>query len=57
VHMSLAWCLTRPFMCSAIFGATNQAQLEHILKTPDVKLSDECLADIAKAHKSHPMPF
>jgi aryl-alcohol dehydrogenase-like predicted oxidoreductase len=44
-------------MCSAIFGATNQAQLEHILKTPDVKLSDECLADIAKAHKSHPMPF
>lgn len=57
VHMSLAWCLTRPFMCSAIFGATSHVQLEHILKTTDVELSAECLADIAKAHRSHPMPF
>jgi len=57
VHMSLAWCLTRPFMCSAIFGATRHAQLEHILKATDVKLSDECLVDIAKAHKAHPMPY
>jgi aryl-alcohol dehydrogenase-like predicted oxidoreductase len=57
VHMSLAWCLTRPFMCSAIFGATRHAQLEHILKATDVKLSDECLVDIAKVHKAHPMPY
>jgi aryl-alcohol dehydrogenase-like predicted oxidoreductase len=57
VHLSLAWSLTRPFLCSAIFGATSQAQLEHILKTTDVELSTECLADIAKAHRSHPMPF
>ena len=57
VHMSLAWCLTRPFMCSAIFGATHHDQLEHILKAVDVKLSDECLKDIAKAHKTHPMPY
>ena len=57
VHMSLAWCLTRPFMCSAIFGATRHTQLEHILKTNDVVLSAECLADITEAHKSHPMPF
>ena len=57
VHMSLAWCLTRPFMCSAIFGATRHEQLEHILKTTNVKLSNECLDDIAKAHKAHPMPY
>jgi len=57
VHMSLAWCLTRPFMCSAIFGATRHEQLEHILKTTNVELSDECLDDIAKAHKAHPMPY
>ena len=57
VHMSLAWCLTRPFMCSAIFGATRHEQLEHILKMTDVELSNECLDDIAKAHKAHPMPY
>ena len=55
--MSLAWCLTRPFMCSAIFGATRHEQLEHILKTTTIELSDECLDDIAKAHKAHPMPY
>ena len=57
VHMSLAWCLTRPFMCSAIFGATRHEQLEHILKMTDVELSQECLDDIATAHKSHAMPY
>jgi len=57
VHMSLAWCLTRPFMCSAIFGATRHEQLEHILKMTDVKLSQECLDDIAIAHKNHAMPY
>ena len=57
VHMSLAWCLARPFMCSAIFGATRHEQLEHILKNTDFELSNECLDDIAKAHKAHPMPY
>lgn len=57
IHMALAWCRTRPFMCSAIFGATTQSQLDHILKTPSVSLTDECLQDIAAAHKAHPMPY
>ena len=57
IHMALAWCRTRPFMCSAIFGATTQAQLEHILKAPSVILTQECLHDIAVAHKAHPMPY
>jgi aryl-alcohol dehydrogenase-like predicted oxidoreductase len=57
VHMSLAWCLTQPFMCSAIFGATQHEQLEHILKMTDVELSQECLDDIATAHKANAMPY
>ena len=57
VHMALAWCRTRPFMCSAIFGATRLGQLEHILGASDVVLSQECLDDITDAHKAHPMPY
>lgn len=57
VHMALAWCRTRPFMASAIFGATRQAQLEHILKSVDLELSSEVLAEINQAHRAHPMPY
>lgn len=57
VHMALAWCGTRPFMASAIFGATTQAQLEHALGAAEVALSDEVLAEISAAHKAHPMPY
>jgi len=57
VHMALAWCSTRPFMCSAIFGATTMAQLDVALGAADVTLSDEVLADIDAAHRSHPMPY
>jgi aryl-alcohol dehydrogenase-like predicted oxidoreductase len=55
--MALAWAMTRPFMGSVIFGATTQTQLEHILASADVVLSDEVLAEINNAHKAHPMPF
>ncbi|MBO9444839.1 aldo/keto reductase [Ruegeria sp. R14_0] len=57
VHMALAWCRTRPFMMSAIFGSTTVAQLEHILAGKDLRLSDEVLAEIGQAHRAHPMPF
>jgi len=57
IHMALAWCHTRPFMCSAIFGATRMDQLEHILNGSDVVLSQDCLDDITAAHKAHPMPY
>ncbi|MEM6635344.1 MAG: aldo/keto reductase [Pseudomonadota bacterium] len=56
-HMALAWCRTRPFMCSAIFGATTLAQLDHILKAVDVSLSDDVLDDIDAVHRVHPMPY
>ncbi|WP_208348583.1 aldo/keto reductase [Pseudaestuariivita rosea] len=56
-QMSLAWCRTRPFMCSAIFGATSMDQLEVALGSVDVELSDEVLTDIAAAHKAYGMPY
>ncbi|MCD9148601.1 aldo/keto reductase [Pseudophaeobacter flagellatus] len=57
VHMALAWCRTRVFMCSAIFGATTQAQLEHALKSVELDLSAEVLEEIDQAHRAHPMPY
>ncbi len=57
VHMALAWCRTRPFMMSAIFGATSVEQLEHILAGKDLELTDDLLAEINIAHRAHPMPF
>ena len=57
VHMALAWCRTRVFMASAIFGATTLAQLEHARGAVDVTLSDEVLGEIDATHRAHPMPF
>lgn len=57
VHMALAWCHTRPFMASAIFGATRTAQLAHILKSVDVTLSQEVLDAINDIHRQHPMVY
>ena len=56
-QMALAWCRTRPFMTSAIFGATNIEQLQVALGSVDVELSDEVLAEISAAHRAHPMPY
>jgi aryl-alcohol dehydrogenase-like predicted oxidoreductase len=57
VHMALAWCRTRPFMASAIFGATRTAQLKHILASVDVTLSQEVLDALNAVHHQHPMVY
>lgn len=57
VHMALAWCMQRPFMMSAIFGATTADQLAHIIAGKDLVLSDEVMSDIDAAHRAHPMPY
>jgi aryl-alcohol dehydrogenase-like predicted oxidoreductase len=57
VQMALAWCLTRPFMCSAIFGATGMDQLDLALGAAEVTLGDEVLSDLDAAHRAHPMPY
>ena len=57
VQMAMAWCLTRPFMTSAIFGATNLDQLKTILDAQDLTLSEDVLKDLNTAHKNHPMVY
>ncbi|MFY0690730.1 MAG: aldo/keto reductase [Paracoccaceae bacterium] len=56
-QMALAWCRTRPFMCSAIFGATTQEQLEIALGSDEIELSEELVSAIDAVHKAHPMPY
>ncbi|MCY0146382.1 aldo/keto reductase [Hoeflea sp. G2-23] len=56
-QMAIAFCLTRPFMTSAIIGATNMDQLKVAIDAKDVKLSDAVLADIATARRAHPLPI
>ena len=57
VHMAMAFVRDRPFMASAIFGATSVAQLERILAGADLVLTEEVMADIDAAHRAHPMPY
>ncbi len=56
-QMALAWCLTRPFMASVIFGATTIAQLENSVKAADLTLSDEVMEDILGVYRSYPIPY
>ncbi len=56
-QMAIAWCLTRPFMGSAIFGATTMAQLKLALGAADITLSDEVMAEIQATYRHYPMPI
>ncbi|WP_299146292.1 aldo/keto reductase [uncultured Tateyamaria sp.] len=56
-QMALAWCMTRPFMCSVIFGATSLDQLDVALGAAHLTLDAEVLADLNAAHRDHPMPY
>jgi len=56
-QMALAWAIGRPFMSSVIFGATSLAQLDTILGSADLTLSQEVLAEIDEAHRAVPMPY
>lgn len=57
VQMALAWCRSRPFMASAIFGATHNDQMDRILGSAALELSQEVLDEINATHKAHPMPY
>lgn len=56
-QLALAFCMTRPFMASVIFGATSNAQLENSLKASELILSQEVLDDIQSVYRKHPMPI
>ena len=52
-QVSLAWCLRRPEVTSAIIGASKVAQIEENVKAAELKLSDDV---IAKLDELFPQP-
>jgi aryl-alcohol dehydrogenase-like predicted oxidoreductase len=56
-QMALAWAMNRPFMTSAIFGATNLDQLDVALGAADITLGTAVMEDITIAYRKFPMPF
>ncbi|UXU76148.1 MULTISPECIES: aldo/keto reductase [unclassified Paracoccus (in: a-proteobacteria)] len=57
IHMAIAFTRQRPFATIPILGATDLAQLDHLLAGLDLVLSDQALKSIDKLHRSHPLPF
>lgn len=57
VHMALAWCCTRPFMGSVIFGATTMDQLKLALAASEVTLSEDVMTALDDVNRAHPMPY
>ncbi len=57
VHLALAFCRSRPFMGSVIFGATNKEQLKLILEGKDIFLDQEAIDAINVLFKQIPMPM
>lgn len=56
-QMALAFCISRPFMTSTLFGATSMDQLKVDIGAGELQLSDEVLSDIETAHRHYPMPM
>lgn len=56
-QMAIAFCLTRPFMMSAIIGATSMEQLDVCIGAADISLSEAVLADIETVRRDHGMPM
>jgi len=55
-QMALAFVLSRPFLTSAIIGATTMAQLESQIAAKDVTLSDDLLTEIEALHGVYTYP-
>ena len=56
IQMALAYVLSRPFMTSAIIGATKMSQLETSLAAQDMVLASDVLDGIEKIHKANTYP-
>ncbi len=55
-QMALAYVVSRPFLTSAIIGATSPAQLEENLGSAALKLSEEVLEGIEAVHARYTIP-
>lgn len=56
-QMALAFCMTRPFMASVIFGATSMEQLKNNLGAANLKLDETVMSGIAEIHRDYPVPM
>ena len=55
-HMAISFILSRPYVTSAIIGATNEEQLRHNLASVQFPLSKELLKAVDKIHTQMPNP-
>ena len=55
-QMAIAFCLSRPFVTSAIIGATTMDQLKTDIAAADITLSQAVLEDIEQIHLDYPNP-
>ena len=55
-QMALAYVLSRPFVSSALIGATTTAQLASNLAAGEIRLPDALIAEIEAIHREHPNP-
>ncbi|AOF91365.1 aldo/keto reductase [Sinorhizobium sp. RAC02] len=56
-QMAIAFCLTRPFMASAIIGATSMEQLKTDIGAADLTLSADVMNGIRRIHRLYPAPM
>ena len=56
-QMALAFCLSRPFMASAIIGATTMEQLKTNIAAASITLSDEVKQGIFDIYSDYPIPM
>ncbi len=55
--MAIAFCLSRPFMTSAIIGGTQVAHLDKAFAGSGLTLPDDVWAGIDAIHRQHPAPY
>jgi len=56
-QMAIAFVLSRPFVTSAIIGATSMAQLKTDIAAHKIELTKEVLDEIALTRRDFPVPF
>lgn len=56
-QMALAFVSSRPFVTSAIIGATTMDQLKTNIESADIALADAVFEDIAAVRKEYPLPY
>jgi aryl-alcohol dehydrogenase-like predicted oxidoreductase len=54
--MAIAFAVSRPFVTSAIIGATSLDQLKTDIDASELVLSPDVLADIDQIHLDYPNP-